>query len=248
MRFSFVLLTWNRPQFLERCLKSLVASIAQESSCELILLDNGSTDRTPEILAEYRDRPNTHIITRPNNGGLTEYKRLFNAARGEYIVVVDDDVLEFPPVLDTLFADYMRMFPEYGYIGLNVVQNEHTNGARPGPEQYVEDTRDGRTLLEGPTGGWCACFRRSDYRRLWWKVLFTRFDMRQSEDSFLSANFRRWLSLKSGIIRDAVCFHASGPYYASQFGHLDREIEKYQRAKLDTLAEQYAGFRKTTDS
>jgi glycosyltransferase involved in cell wall biosynthesis len=247
MQFSFVLLTWNRPQFLERCLAALTASIADHSNCELILLDNGSTDRTPEILAGYRGRPNVRIIARPKNGGLTEYKRLFKAARGNYIVVVDDDVLEFPPALDTLFADYMRVFPDYGYIGLNVVQNEYTNGARPGAEQYVEQSREGRTLLEGPTGGWCACFRRSDYRRLWWKLLFTRFDMRQSEDGFLSANFRKWLSLKSGIIRDAVCFHAAGPYYASQFGHLDREIEKYRGSKLDALADRYAGFRKPDD-
>jgi hypothetical protein len=66
--------------------------------------------------------------------------------------------------------------------------------------------------------------------------------MGYGEDSFLAANFDDLLSLKSGIIRDAFCLHASGPYYAKHYGHLDREIEKYKKANLDSFVENYVNY------
>jgi hypothetical protein len=157
-------------------------------------------------------------------------------------VIVDDDVLEFPARMDLIFADYMRTFPDYGFLALNVVQNEFTNGAKLGPEAFVEDVRAGKTIQEGPAGGWCACFRKKDYRRLWLRWMFTKLDMRGGEDGFLVRHFRERLHLRSGIIRDAVCFHASGPYYAKQFGHLEREIEKYAKSNLPAFVAQYQEY------
>ena len=71
-----------------------------------------------------------------------------------------------------------------------------------------------------------ACFRRRDYRRIRWTLSLRRLDMRLAEDGYLIAQMKLFLRLKCGIIRDAVCLHASGPYYARLYGHLDREVEK----------------------
>ena len=65
---------------------------------------------------------------------------------------------------------------------------------------------------------------------------------RRPEDGFLSRNFARFLRLKSGIIKDQVCFHACGPHYAKQFGHLDREIEKYAQSKLPEFVDRYRSY------
>lgn len=243
MRFSFVLLTWNRCRFLERCLKALLESIAYRDQCEVVVLDNGSTDGTKDLLASYRAEQNFRVITLAKNHGLNAYKRLFKVADAEYVVVVDDDVLEFPAGLDSIFADYLETFPEYGFLALNVVQNEFTNGAKPGADSYVEKVRDGKTIEHGPTGGWCTCFRSRDYGKLWWPLLFTKFDMKNTEDGFLVRQFKRRLGLKSGIIRDAVCFHATGPYYAREFRYLDREIEKYAKSNLPDFVAWYESYR-----
>jgi glycosyltransferase involved in cell wall biosynthesis len=242
MKFSFLLLTWNRYKFLEICLAALVASIEDPANCEIVIMDNGSTDKTDEVLGRYQHNPLFRIIRLKKNYGIPAYKKLFKEARGEYAVVVDDDVLEFPPRVDAIFAQYMQAFPDFGYIGLNVIQNEFTNGSKPGPEAYVEETRNGLTIQKGHTGGWCACFRRSDYRKVRLYLFFSPLSMKHPEDGFLQRAFRQQLRLGAGIIKDAVCLHASGPYYAKQYDHLDREIEKYGRSGLKGFVDLYKGY------
>lgn len=239
MRFSFVLLTWNRYRFLESCLDALLRGIADQNECEVLVLDNGSTDRTREVLAHYGEDSPVRAILRDRNYGLNAYKELFAEAKGDYIVTVDDDVLEFPANVDRIFAEYMEAFPDYGYLALNVIQNEFTNGAKPGPEVYTDETRNGKTIQRGPAGGWCSCFRRSDYRKIRLRVRMFPFSMKRPEDGFISGNLRRKLHLESGVIKDAVCFHATGPHYAKKFGHLDREIEKYKKAGLHNFVDWY---------
>lgn len=239
MKFSFVLLTWNRYRFLEICLEALLGSIADKDQCEILVMDNGSTDKTREVLGRYGEGSPLRAIFRDKNYGLNGYKDLFAAAKGDYIVTVDDDVLKFPASTDRIFAEYMEAFPDYGYLALNVVQNEFTNGAKPGRESYTDEVRDGRTVQSGPAGGWCACFRRSDYRKIRLRLRLFPFSMKHPEDGFISRSLRSKLHLKSGVIKNAVCFHATGPHYAKEFGHLEREIEKYTESGLHGFADKY---------
>lgn len=160
-------------------------------------------------------------------------------AKGEYVVIFDDDVLEFPQGLDDIFSDYMTTFPNYGFLALNVVQDEFTKGAKPGMEHYVEDSRDGKIIESGPAGGWCACFRKRDYNKIMFKFIFTHLSMKKSQDGVLTNLFYSKLKLKYGIIKNAICFHACGPYYAKQYGHMDHEIAKYINNGLDSIADEY---------
>jgi glycosyltransferase involved in cell wall biosynthesis len=244
IKVSFVVLTWNRYKFLEKCLEALTASIKNPEDCEIIVMDNGSTDATHDVLNRYEKNELFRIILRDKNYGLDAYKKLFTKAKGDLVVIVDDDVLDFPKDLDTLFADYMQTFPDYGFIALNVIQNEFTDGAKPEPEYYTEETRNGKTIEKGPTGGWCACFRKKEFRRIWIRFIFSKIDMRLSEDGLLVDLFKRKLKLKSGIIKDAVCFHASGPHYAKEYDHLEREIEKYTNSGLHDFVDVYEKYGK----
>ena len=243
MKFSFVVLTWNRKRFLEKCLTALAESIDDFGDSEIIVMDNGSTDGTPTFLSKYENDKRFRIIKLKKNYGLNSYKKLFNRAEGEYIVVVDDDVLAFPENIKTVFESYLSSFPDYGFLALDVVQNEHTNGAKPPPDFYVEVEREGKVVQTGQAGGWCACFRRKDYRKI--KILFNlkNIDMKAGEDSLLSGLFSKWLKLKSGIIKGHFCFHASGPYYSREYGYLDRDIEKYKDAGLNSFVEAYEKYK-----
>lgn len=242
MKISFVVLTWNRYKFLESCLNNLSRAISSQNSYEIIVMDNGSTDQTPTILDEYRHHENFKIITLRKNYGLESYKKLFKKVTGEYAVIVDDDVLSFPSDLDQLFIDYMVAYPDYGFIALNVIQNDFTDGAKPSITHYSEDIRGNKIIERGPTGGWCACFRVADYKKVKWSFLFSKIDMKVSEDGMLSNLFQKKLNLKSGLIKNVVCFHACGPHYAKEYGHLDREIEKYAASGLDNYVEIYQQY------
>jgi glycosyltransferase involved in cell wall biosynthesis len=228
---------------LEKCLDTLVANIADRANCEIIVMDNASSDSTRELLETRSGNPLIRAVFLEKDRGLNAYKQLFRMAQGDYMVTVDDDVIEFPPQVDRIFSEYMELFPDYGYLALNVVQNEFTNGAKPGPERYSGITRQGKVVEDGPTGGWCSCFRRRDYEKIRLLLKFFPLSMKHPEDGFLVRNFRTRLRLKSGIIRDAACLHACGPYYAKLFGNLDREIHKYSRSGLNSLAQQYQKLR-----
>lgn len=243
MKFSFVILTWNRKVFLEKCLTSLSESIDNFEDTEIIVMDNGSTDGTKEFLTGYESRKNFRIIKLKKNFGLNAYKKLIGKARGEYIVVVDDDVLAFPKDIKQIFESYLNCFTDYGYLALDVIQNEHTNGAKPTPDFYMDVEKDGKIVQTGPTGGWCSCFRRKDYRKIKIFFKFKNLNMKASEDGILSGLFAKWLKLESGIIKGHFCFHASGPYYSKEYGYLDRDIEKYKDAGLDSFVEMYENYK-----
>lgn len=243
MEISFVILTWNRYKFLEKCLEQLLSSIKDISRCEIVVMDNGSTDETANVLQTHASNERVRIITRDANYGLNAYKKLFKAAEGNYIVIVDDDVLGFPEGVDQIFLDYMQAFPDYGFLALNVIQNEFTNGAKPGPEFYVEEAREGKVIERGPTGGWCACFRVKEFKKIRFWFSLMNLNMKRSEDGLLAKLFQKRLGLKSGLIKEATCFHACGPYYAKEFGHLEREIEKYAISGLNNFVDIYKKYK-----
>ena len=152
---------------------------------------------------------------------------MFFHARGRIIIDLDDDILKFPKDFDKTLVDYLSVYTDYGFLACNVVQNEKTDGNRPREAKYIKDIRGGMIVEEGPTGGWCSAFRRSDY--LWIKLLIFlfRMDAKTPEDAYIASLCWR-LHKRIGIIANTVVFHACGPVYAREYNHLDREIEKFR--------------------
>ncbi len=238
IRFSIIIMTWNRAEMLDQCLKSLFASLSDPESCEVIVGNNGSTDHTESVLGRYRiDK----YLKRDQMNGLEFYRELFDLAEGEYIIDLDDDVLDLPRHFDKVFADYFSAFPDYGFLGLDVVQNRFTNGAKPEAGDYAEDTRNGRTVQEGRVIGCCACIRNETFERIG-KFTGISLSMASVEDGVLTERVRK-SGLKTGIIKDVKCFHACGPFYSGAYGYLDRDIEKYAMAGLDGFAASYRSFK-----
>lgn len=236
---SIVLLTWNRAPFLEICLNEMFAAFSPNVEREVILMDNCSTDATPEILNRYATLSNVRVVRNGKNLRLNAYKKLFSLARGRLVVEVDDDILRFPQGFDKTFLDYFASYPDYGYLALNVVQDEKTNGAKPDLSCYKDDERDGKVVEEGPVGGWCSAFRRIHYRIASPLLAFLSFSMARPEDGVLSAVMRKIFRKRTGIIKNAVCLHAVGPEYAREFGLLKREKDKYIAGSMPEMAAKF---------
>ena len=67
--------------------------------------------------------------------------------------------------VDKIFITYLSKFKKFGYLALDVIQNEFTTGAKHASSKYTE-IRHGDLIVEkGPTGGWCTGFRRKDYQK-----------------------------------------------------------------------------------
>lgn len=236
---SILLLTWNRAPMLEICLKAMFEALTPDLNQEIILMDNGSTDETPDILAQYKDIPNVTIVRNASNLGIAGYKKLFSMAKGRIMIEVDDDVIEFPQKFDTTLRDYLDAFQDYGYIALNVVQNDLTTGAKPDQSCYSDDKRGDKIIEEGPTGGWCAAFRRKHYRIFKPLINILNMSMARSEDGILMACMQKILRKRLGLVKNAVCLHAVGPKYARRFGLIQREKEKYKIGGLPEMSNEY---------
>ena len=245
---SICILTWNRADFLKICLSELFVALTPTSqgglTREILIMDNGSTDGTQEVLSQYRNRSDVRVFRQKRNLGFGAYKRLFFHAKGRVIIDLDDDILKFPRDFDRTLVDYLSVYRDYGFLACNVVQNEKTDGNRPRDAKYVKDVRGEMVVEEGPTGGWCSAFRRRDY--LWIKLLIFlfRMDSKTPEDAYIASLCWR-LHKRIGIIANTVVFHACGPTYAREYNHLDREIAKYRMGENMELAQKFIDEKRT---
>lgn len=100
---SVVIPVYNVARYLPSCLDSLAQQTYPID--EIIVVDDGSTDNCPSILAEYASRlPQMHIL-RQENGGLSAARNTgLTHATGQYLAFVDSDDFLAPQMFAQLLA------------------------------------------------------------------------------------------------------------------------------------------------
>ncbi len=100
-RFSIIVPVYNVQDYLDDCLKSLQGQFIEDY--EVICVNDGSTDRSRAILAEWEGRlPQMKVIDR-ENGGLSAARNTgLEAAKGDYVLFVDGDDWVEPNMLNAL--------------------------------------------------------------------------------------------------------------------------------------------------
>lgn len=94
MLFSVVVPVYNVENYLDECLKSILCQVKADSGdCEIILIDDGSTDRSGIICDEYQEKyPKFIRVFHNTNHGLLLTRRYgYKHARGEYVINCDSD-------------------------------------------------------------------------------------------------------------------------------------------------------------
>ena len=96
---SVVVPVYNMEKHLRQCLDSVAGQTLRE--LEIICVDDGSTDASPEILSEYAHRDSRfQIITQENAGPGAARNRGLSRADGEYIIFLDCDDWFEPDMLE----------------------------------------------------------------------------------------------------------------------------------------------------
>lgn len=90
-KVSVVLPTYNRSLFIERAIKSILSQSYEDF--ELLIIDDGSTDNTAEIISKYSMRePRILYLKNENNLGIQKtLNKGLREAKGKYIARIDDD-------------------------------------------------------------------------------------------------------------------------------------------------------------
>lgn len=118
---SVIVAAYNAERYIDRCLRSI---LSQGVGAEVVVVDDGSTDRTPTLLAAYGGQ--IRVVTRARNGGSVSLARNLglDTARGELITFCDADdwypegalrsILELQRETgaDIVRFSYVRVFPD----------------------------------------------------------------------------------------------------------------------------------------
>ncbi|MBI2798861.1 MAG: glycosyltransferase [Gammaproteobacteria bacterium] len=108
MLLTVALCTHNHASRLERTLSGLSAISSPPCEYEFLIIDNASTDRTPELLSSRAwplcDRP-TRVVVEPSLGIANARNRAVAEARGEYLLFLDDDETPDPAWLVSYVDD-----------------------------------------------------------------------------------------------------------------------------------------------
>ena len=101
---SIIICSRNRADSLKKTLEAVERVLPEpEGSIELIVVDNGSTDGTARIIADFAvTRPKVKALHEPRPGKAIALNRAAQAATGAIIVWLDDDVVPQPGWLENL--------------------------------------------------------------------------------------------------------------------------------------------------
>ena len=137
MKLSFIVPIYNVAPYLRKCVDSLIAQDYRDY--EIILVDDGSTDNSPQICDEYIKRVKSEElkdksmkVLHQKNGGLSAARNAgLKVAEGEYVCFVDSDDYWEPNVLGALMEQVARDNLDvlrFNYQNVRVVGNGE-NGA-----------------------------------------------------------------------------------------------------------------------
>lgn len=122
MKLSILIPTYNRCTYLKCNLDNLLPQLYDyKDEVELWISDNCSSDKTKEIIYEYKQSSSIEINYIRNNeniGGLKNTLQLVEKARGEYLFVMGDDDVLSPNFMDIIMSS-LKGNKHYGIVHWN---------------------------------------------------------------------------------------------------------------------------------
>lgn len=171
VQISIIIPVYNAEEWLDRCLNSIL--IQNYSSCEVILVNDGSTDSSPMICEKYSSMDPRFRTIHQKNMGVSEARNAgLNVADGRYIMFADSDDALSPGALDAM-SEGTESDPDFVTGGFNIYNGglfyadicPRTDGfyGQDSMDMFWNDTmsREGE-LFRGP---WAKLYRRSIIKR-----------------------------------------------------------------------------------
>lgn len=88
-RVSIMLVSYNHEKYIQRALDSALGQTYQDF--EIVLSDDGSTDRTKEVLSGYQDPRISMHFFEENQGATINHRYVWKQCRGEYLALLNSD-------------------------------------------------------------------------------------------------------------------------------------------------------------
>lgn len=163
LKISVIIPVYNAEKYLERCVNSVLESLGRMRG-EVILVNNNSTDRSAEIIAEfYKKYPKVvRGLECAPKGGAAARNCGFKAAKGEYVWFIDADDAVSKRAISELVAEADKTGADFVMLGADRILES-------GKKIYLSaiDPKDPEfksKFLRRAIGPWQVIVRRE-----WWK-------------------------------------------------------------------------------
>ena len=189
---SVIVTVYNRENFIQKCIDSVLSQT--ELPIELLLIDDGSTDKSYEICKTYANKYDNVKLFHQENGGISKARNMgLDNASGRYIAFLDDDDVMTPGSFKVL-ADAMAKHD----VDIAVGNFERVNeDGSLYSESYMPDNVKNRVISADEY--WNAIFDKKGqlifvvnwaklYKREIWDNLRFPVEFRKSEDRFVLAD------------------------------------------------------------
>jgi GT2 family glycosyltransferase len=121
---SVIIPVYNKASLTGQCLDALLARPPEHVDCEILVVDDVSTDGTPQLLAGYGDR--IRVLRHTTNSGFaTACNDGAAAASGDYLVFLNNDTIPQAGWLDAL-ARYADGHPRAAVVGSKLLYPDDT--------------------------------------------------------------------------------------------------------------------------
>ncbi|MEN0050681.1 MAG: glycosyltransferase [Bacteroidota bacterium] len=166
-------------------IKQAIESVLNQSlvDYELLIIDDGSTDNSKEIIELYRDVPNIKIIYQQNKGLNITNNIAMRVASGKYLVRLDADDYFVPNALEKMVNILERdstlglVFPDYYYVDAsgNMIGEERRHNFNKEVSLYDQPAHGACTIIRLESlrkmGGYNESFSCQDGYDLWIKFI-----------------------------------------------------------------------------
>lgn len=103
MKYSFVIPVYNRPEEVDELLESLCHQTL--SDFEVVIVEDGSSVPCEAIVQKYADRLPVRYFSKPNSGPGQTRNYGVERAQGDYVIILDSDVVVPPAYLEAVEAE-----------------------------------------------------------------------------------------------------------------------------------------------
>jgi GT2 family glycosyltransferase len=210
---AVIVLTNNRVHLLRKCVDNVLAATSPNVR-EIVIWNNGSADGTREYL-DTLDDPRLVVVQHEENIGQNAYARAFALTSAEYLVELDDDVVDAPANWDLMLLDAFKRLPKIGFLAADLEDDPHDVAThvryRERPHEYTPAEENGVRLLYGPTGGACAITSRALYERVGGFRQHKKFIFWQEEAAYI--NDIKSLGYEAAVLADLKVHHTGGEHY-----------------------------------
>lgn len=195
---SIIVPAYNIEKYIGRCLESILNQTYK--NLEIIVIDDGSNDKTVQIIDEYAKKDKRIIAMHKKNGGVSSARNLgLDIASGDYIGFVDGDDQIENDMYETLVTMLENENADIAHCGYKMIFPNRTDYYYNTKEKKIQTQEEGLIdLLLGEK------IQPALYNKLYRKNLFQkiRLDERLRINEDLEVNYRLFKQSKKSIYYD----------------------------------------------